>query len=148
MSAERTYHRWTNFLVIAVMIWNIAGWLGLGLTMNHTHTQDEEGTFCEISFCYCEVEEGKSVCTCHHNGLASHGEHHGDSSNAESCYFTSSHSNENTTSDALIALNKIQAACSEKSSPPNPPAKDSPYHSYPDYTLDGVYSDLLRPPRV
>lgn len=147
MNAERTYHKWTNFLVITVMIWNIAGWLGLGLTINHSHNQDK-GNHCEISFCYCEVEEGESVCMCHHNGVASHGDHHGDNSNAEICYFTSSHSNDNSTADALIALNKIQAACSEKSSSPIPPTKDSPYHLYPDYTLDGVHSDLLRPPRV
>ncbi|MCG2586977.1 hypothetical protein [Rhodohalobacter sulfatireducens] len=147
MNADRTYYKLTSILVITVMIWNIAGWLGLGLTMNHSHNQDE-GTHCEISFCYCEVEEGEKTCTCHHNGMASHGDHHGESSQSDACYFSSPHSTENSSTEALIALNKIQAACYEKESTPVPQKEDMTFSLFSDHPLKGTDSDLFRPPRV
>jgi len=57
-----------------VMIWNIAGWLGTGLVMNHAHHGSDSHT-CEIAFCYCETDGDETICTCHHNDLNSKNEH-------------------------------------------------------------------------
>lgn len=147
MSANRTYHRLISILVVTVMIWNIAGWLGLGLAMNHSHNQDET-VHCEISFCYCEVEEGERICTCHHNGMASHGDHQGEKPQADMCYFSSPHSSDNSTTDALIVLNKIQAAYTFNQIISIPNQKTLSDYLFDDAPLEGITSDLFHPPRV
>jgi len=62
---------------IAIMLWNIMGWLGLGLVLNHSH-EHGEANHCEVTFCYCEIEDGQSICTCHHNDMKGTAHHSGD----------------------------------------------------------------------
>lgn len=137
------------------MMWNIAGWMGVGLVsmMGHEH-HDEDGTHCEVSFCYCEVEDNQKICTCHHPEL------HSQQSNSEDvefhisehtageldfCYYTKPHSDRDSDLALIVMdkLNTILAFSSEKYRVEKPfifnPSPSSEVES-------GFPGNLLRPP--
>ncbi|MTI87863.1 MAG: hypothetical protein FH748_07835 [Balneolaceae bacterium] len=136
------------------MIWNVAGWLGMGLLDMHAHSH-EKGEHCEVSFCYCEIENGNKICTCHHpelhaqqNQAPNHPETEPDTSESvhQFCHYTPSHPNPEQ-SEALISFTSFNTIL--------PPAQveymvftTSEYHNDMDSSLlTGHFIDLLRPPR-
>lgn len=149
------YQNIISLITTAVMLWNVVGWLGTGLIMNHTHHGDS--THCEISFCYCEIEEGEAICTCHHltqntsNHLKSHAsdqdhDHH-QNQPADVCYFTDGHTPSSSASQLVFETKLI--GCSPNSSEIFYPSLDAPpYNLLSLLLLDGSSAKLLRPPQV
>lgn len=148
MSLNNTFRSVTSIITIAVMLWNILGWLGFGLILNHSHQEPEKDN-CEVTFCYCEVEEGENICTCHHNDMNSHGEHSEDSTESNDfCYFTASHSDAGTASQTLIVISKFNAFCLNYESL-SIPTDTHQFQAEPAaHLVPGINHDLLRPPRV
>ena len=143
MSLNSAYHKITGYATLVVLLWNIVGWLGFGLVLNHSHSHSGVN-HCEVTFCYCEIEEGETICTCHHNSMDGHS---GDSSD-EYCYFTSSHSNANTASQALIVIAKFQAIHLNADDANLQFSSTSFQLEGVEDELSGIFPDLLRPPRV
>lgn len=143
MSLNSTYHKITGYATLMVLLWNIVGWLGFGLVLNHSHDHNEKN-HCEVTFCYCETEEGETICTCHHNSM---NEHSGDSGN-EFCYYTSSHSDADTASQALIVIAKFNALYLNSQKSELPINSREFQFERGKNELSGAIPDLLRPPRV
>mgnify|MGYP001627847182 CR=1 FL=1 len=68
MSLKFTYQRFTTIFLLAVMLWNITGWIGMGIISEHL-VEHSESEHCEVSFCYCKIVDGEKICTCHHPEL-------------------------------------------------------------------------------
>lgn len=68
MSLKYTYYRITSFILLATMIWNVGGWVGMSIFNEHM-LDHADGEHCEVAFCYCEIEDGEKICTCHHPEL-------------------------------------------------------------------------------
>ncbi len=147
MSLNSTYHKITGYATLAVLLWNLVGWLGFGLILNHAHTH-ESGSYCEITLCSCEVEEGRSICTCHHNSPTATGEHNAKHGHEEFCYYDVPHNNNTDTTQALIFSSKVNATCSTDLIHIYPSEHKVNYIHNAEHALKGVYKDLLRPPRV
>lgn len=150
MSLKLRYRNFVSLFTIAVMLWNVVGWLGTGLILNHAH-HDDATFYCEISFCYCETNEGEPICTCHHqnqhdnkdhNGHAPEGDH-----SSSTCYFTEGHSPQ-TAASQLVFTSILIAFCQFNTMPFLPPFTTTQTTSGPYMLLDGSPADLLRPPRV
>ncbi|MDR9417849.1 hypothetical protein [Gracilimonas sp.] len=145
MSLNSTYHKITGYTTLIVLLWNIVGWLGFGLVIDHTHKHSKEH-HCEVTFCFCEIEEGETICTCHHNDMNKENAHSDDHDN-EFCYFSSSHSDSNTASQSLIVIAKFNALY--LSSEDLPSLTDMhEFNAEKEFmVLSGTVPDLLRPPR-
>ncbi|MEX2478041.1 MAG: hypothetical protein WD357_06365 [Gracilimonas sp.] len=129
------------------MAWNIVGWLGFGLILNHTHTH-HEGSFCEITFCTCEVDEAGDVCTCHHHDMQTQDKHADSPHHGEDCYFSLPHNSNTSTTQALVMLSKINAFFLNSENL-NFPANTHEFQTEQEaHLLTGAVPDLLRPPRV
>ncbi|MDZ7805580.1 MAG: hypothetical protein U5K71_00520 [Gracilimonas sp.] len=147
MSLNSTYHKITGYATLLVLLWNIVGWLGFGLVLNHSHTHDG-GTYCEITFCSCEVDEGETVCTCHHNTPATDNDHDGDDTHGEFCYYDLPHNNNTDTTQALIFSSKVNATCTLDLVHIYPNELEITFIPTTEHELNGAYHDLFRPPRV
>ncbi len=147
MSLNSTYHKLTGYATLLVLLWNIVGWLGFGLILDHNHSQ-EPGTYCEITFCSCEIDEGETMCTCHHNAPATTGDHHGEDTHGEFCFYDLPHNNNTDTTQALIFSSKVNATCTTDLVQTYPKEREIDYILPAEQALSGVYKDLLRPPRV
>src|SRR6056297_44156 len=140
-------HKIVALVTTAVMIWNIAGWLGAGLVLNHAHHGSDSHT-CEIAFCYCETEGDETVCSCHHHDLNNKNEHHTDSDNTGgACYFTDGHTPQTAASQLTYTSNVTGYYFFDRT--PIYTLKftylpEEPHKSI----LSGISPDLLRPPRV
>ncbi|MFO7846764.1 MAG: hypothetical protein R6V27_09405 [Balneolaceae bacterium] len=134
-------------ITLTLMLWNVGGWLATGLVMNHAH-HGSENSVCEISFCYCETDEGETVCTCHHHDMDRSSEHQStDHENSGTCYFTSSHTPD-TAASHLVVTNILTAYYF-----PVPGLIYTFTHTYLpadalSHLLPGNSADLLRPPQV
>lgn len=146
MSLNITYRSVTSVITITVMLWNIVGWLGFGLVLEHSHQKNNEGNHCEVTFCYCEVEEGETTCTCHHNDMNSHDDHSGNEN--EICYYSASHSDSTTASQALIVIAKFNALYLHSESLSIPIDAYDFQTEQETHLLSGTVCDLLRPPQV
>lgn len=142
MSLNSTYHKLTGYATLLVLLWNIVGWLGFGLILDHNHSQ-ENGTYCEITFCSCEIDEGETICTCHHNTTDTTDDHHG-----EFCFYDMPHNNNTDTTQALIFSSKVNATCTTDFIQTYPYEREIDYILPAEQALNGVCKDLLRPPRV
>lgn len=147
MSLNSTYHKLTGYATLLVLLWNIVGWLGFGLILDHSHSQ-ESGTYCEITFCSCEIDEGETMCTCHHNAPATTDDHHGEDTHGEYCFYDLPHNNNTDTTQALIFSSKVNATCTTDLVQAYPKERKIDYIQPAEQALNGVYKDLLRPPRV
>lgn len=158
LKSVSTYQRLISILTIVLLCWNFAGTLVSGLVVNHLHSQDN-GDFCEITFCSCNVEKGQKICTCHHPELQ-HINHNHDGDMAEShhnsshdqeagfCYFSANHNQAQSIPTVLIEFNKLNAVC----------LADAPLiYSYKTDRLkilhkpslpSGITDELLKPPRA
>jgi hypothetical protein len=145
-----TYHRWVSLFTTTIMLWNVMGWLGTGLILNHTHHHDSK-SLCEISFCYCEIDEGEKICTCHHQDhhpTNGHGDHVADGHHTSStCYFTDTEK-PNTTAFQLVESTKVMAFYPACNSQAPPPYTDTDRFISNEPLLEGISADLLRPPQV
>lgn len=147
MGLNLTYRKVTALITLVVMLWNVGGWLATGLVMNHAHHGSDD-SICEVSFCYCETDEGETVCTCHHHDMDRDSEHKsGDHENSGTCYFTNSHT-PNTTASQLVFTNNLTAYYFPEPAPfyrttttylPSEPILN---------LLPGSSAALLRPPQV
>lgn len=146
MSLNSAYHKLTGYVTLVVLLWNIVGWLGFGLVLNHSHTHDG-GTYCEITFCSCEVDEGETICTCHHNDLSLTNDHDDAGSHREFCNYDLPHNNTDTT-QALNFSSKVNATCTNTFVQAYLRERKIDYILPAEQALNGVYKDLLRPPRV
>ncbi|SMO75648.1 hypothetical protein SAMN06265219_109140 [Gracilimonas mengyeensis] len=141
------------------MLWNIFGWLGTGLVIKAFHAHDKED-HCAVSFCYCEIEDGRKICTCHHPELQpqntsdsvakTHGSDHLDDKTVEHdyCFYSAPHPpNSSNSNDMGLIYAKFDATCKQDFRFITTPRDiESPSHlSY--AILDGFAADLLRPPR-
>ena len=70
------------------MVWNVFGWVGLQLSVNLLH-HDDDLSYCSKSFCYCEVGDGEDICTCHHHDEMVTSDHHPESDSKEMNHFCS-----------------------------------------------------------
>lgn len=122
MNLKYTYQRFTSSFLLIAMVWNITGWLGMGLINAHS-LNHSGGEHCEVSFCYCEIEDGEKICTCHHPelhaakrlnshsniGIDSEGNHTPDSAKDSSyCYYSKSHDSP-VQPDAVIAISDFRS---------------------------------------
>lgn len=158
MGFENTFYRYTSVLLALSMLWNVAGWLGVGLIDLYTQAHTV-GEHCEVSFCYCEIGDGQKICTCHHPELHAEQQHHEEedehennshnhsSTNGEICYFSASHNTPSST-EAPIVLVKFNALlntlvfCL-------PVPETNQWKQMNDATpFAGYAHDLLRPPMV
>ena len=147
MISKNSYYRFTSLTIALVMLWNVAGWLGLGILMHHVHSQGE-GSHCEVMFCSCEVEDGNKICTCHHNELSGHEQSTDGNHHQEACQYTTTHSNNSSSTPSVVVTTKIMALQYPEDEIIFPP-KDIPFSiSDIESTLSGVAQDLLRPPRI
>ena|SRR5690554_29276 len=128
------------------MMWNIAGWLSFGFVLNHAHTHGG-GNYCEMIFCSCTVEEGESICTCHHQGIHEK-EHLHTQDHENTCYFSVPHTEKPSTTQALIVLMKFQAFHSDEQDLDLPNTTELLYPQTADYLASGIQSDLFRPPQI
>lgn len=148
MGLNLTYRRFTALITITVMLWNVGGWLATGLVLNHSH-HESETSVCEISFCYCETDEGETVCTCHHHDMNSGDEHgtHSEHESAGVCYFTNSQT-PNTAASQLVFTKSLTAYYFPDSVPVW--STTTSYLPVEPLTrlLPGSHTDLLRPPQV
>lgn len=132
------------------MLWNVAGWLGTGLILNHAH-HDDSISHCEISFCYCEVDEGEKICSCHHqnhHNKTDHDDHSAEGGhNAATCYFSDGQT-PNTAAFQLVETTKLMAFYSSGDIPLTPPFTTTDPVIPNDSLLEGIAADLLRPPQV
>lgn len=147
MSLNSTYHKITGCATLVVMLWNLVGWLGFGLLMDHAHTHDN-GSYCEITLCSCEVEEGQSVCTCHHNTPASSDQHDNKHAHEEFCYYDVPHNNNADSTQALIFSSKVNATYLTDLLHLYPLERKVNFLQIAESAMNGVKNDLLRPPRV
>lgn len=155
MSLNSQYHKIISFLTLVVMFWNIFGWLGAGLIVNHMHSQNGDD-YCEISFCSCEVEDGNAYCSCHHPELhhKNDGEteemvdHHSESNpDNEFCFYSSPHPINNNPGDALLAFAKFNALV-ESQVVSNYSLNSETYLDFhPPFISSEYHAQLLRPPR-
>lgn len=143
-----------------MLIWNVAGWLVFGLVLNHAHTHGE-GSYCEITFCSCQVDEGQRICFCHHHNLhqpdnnARHGDtHHGEHNTDmaadlhDACYFSIPLADSNSTTQALIVLIKFNAL-HQNASELSVYESGEYTHPYLSESINpGKPITLLRPPRA
>lgn len=65
MSLDSIYRKFTSFLLLVALLWNLGGWLSVGLLTMHNHHAHGEH-HCEVTLCYCEVKGDQKICTCHH----------------------------------------------------------------------------------
>lgn len=151
MSLKSVYTKFVSLTLLAVMAWNVAGWVGMGFYTMYTHHHDMVGDYCEMDFCYCEISDGEKICTCHHpemNRAMNHDEtHHSDDAEVHlsHCYFTTPH----TTPDAsfvLITWDKSLTIIPEfqETEAIFTPQSLTHKNQYP--SLPGFPDDLLRPP--
>jgi hypothetical protein len=147
MSLNSTYYKITGYATLLVLLWNIVGWLGFGFILNHAHTHDS-GTYCEITFCSCEVEEGQTICTCHHNTPATDNDHGADEAHGQFCNYDLPHNNNTDTTQALIFSSKVNAANTQAFVYIYPSEQEVTFLLTTEHELKGAYQDLLRPPRV
>lgn len=147
MSLDSTYRKFTGSLTIVVMLWNIVGWLGFGLILNHTHTH-HEGNYCDITFCTCEVEEAGDVCTCHHHEMQTQDKHSDSSHHDKECYFSLPHDSNTSTTQALIIISKFNALYVSSENLSIPVDTHQFQTERKAHLLAGAIPDLLRPPRV
>lgn len=141
-----------------MLFWNFAGTLVSGLLINHLHTQNE-GDFCEITFCSCSVEKGQKICTCHHPELQhmnhSAGEemadHHSEPSpdeHAGFCYFSANHNQAQSIPTVLVEFNKLNAVYLTNIHFVYSHDND-PFDIHPNAPLlAGIADKLLKPPRA
>lgn len=163
MSLKSTYRTFTSWLLLIMMIWNVAGWLGIGLTSMISHHAHSAEHTCEVTLCYCEVEDGEKICTCHHpelQGLA-HAEHetsqhvdystHEDGSKNSSshsvCYYASPHTN-SSGSIAIAVLDKVQTVLNIETNSDQSFTPVFTSRSIDNSLLTGHSHALLRPPRA
>lgn len=156
MSLNSLYHKTVSAITLFVMIWNIFGWVGAGLIVNHMHSHDE-GDYCEISFCSCEVADGQSYCTCHHPELhhKNANEDHRKSNqpeptplNNDFCFYSSPHPVDNTQTEALLGSAKFNALFESQNAILIPYGAEQYTIDQPNRITSGYSADLLRPPRV
>lgn len=115
MNLKYTYQRFISLFLLIAMLWNITGWLGMGLLNVHL-LEHSEGEHCEVSFCYCKVEHGKKICSCHHPELhaaekgknLNHEESSSDSTVGMYCYFSKSHDSP-VQSDKVIVISDFRS---------------------------------------
>jgi hypothetical protein len=130
-----------------------------GLIVNHLHTQ-AEGSYCEVSFCSCSVEDGQKICTCHHpelqhrnhdqdeNMANNHNKHSSEHEKAGFCYFSADHTQAQTIPTVLVEFNKLNAVYTSVSPFINSHKRNT-FRNQPNAPLlTGVVDDLLKPPRV
>lgn len=155
MSLNSQYHKIISAFTLAVMLWNIFGWLGTGLVVNHMHSHDE-GNYCDISFCSCEVEDGKTYCSCHHpelhqnqsKGDENHSANHMNSEHTnEFCFYSSPHPVDNNPGDALLAFAKFNALVESQETALFSTQSETYLDSHSPFISSGYYAQLLRPPR-
>lgn len=147
MSLKNTYRKITSIFTLTVMLWNIVGWLGFGLILNHAHSHNKAQQ-CDVVFCFCEVEEAGDVCTCHHNEMKTSEKNSDTTHHGEDCFFNIPHDSNTNTTQGLIVIAKFNALYVDMH-PLNLPADLEfylPLQS--ENILPGVIPDLLRPPRV
>lgn len=134
------------------MLWNIFGWTALEMAKEHLH---HENSYCTIGYCTCVVEDGVSVCTCHHHDLrAKNADHVNDGLNISDtentisvCYFEKPHQKPKDTL-TIASFTEIKAFFYHKVSEPGF-IKLPPQTSYM-YVFPGNshVDDLFRPPQV
>ncbi|WP_349355613.1 hypothetical protein [Gracilimonas sp. BCB1] len=129
------------------MLWNVAGWFGMGILMHHAHSHGAEN-HCEIIFCSCEIEEGQKICTCHHHGMDGTENHHNTGDQTEDCYYTAPHSNTNSSTPSLVITAKYNALQYQSESWVSPPSEENLQVLTDEVPLKGSTKDLLRPPRA
>ncbi len=153
MSLNISYRKIVSALTLAVMLWNIFGWLGTGLVMNHLHEHDE-GEHCDVSFCNCEVLDGNKYCTCHHpelqdkNGENTTAENHHSNSNSDFCFYSSTHPRDDNSTEALMVFAKFNALCQNQEFIFQAFKNTSLISSQSNLLLSGFKGNLLRPPRA
>ncbi len=145
MSLNSTYHKITGYATLFVLLWNIVGWLGFGLILDHSHKHSEKNQ-CEVTFCYCEVEEGETTCTCHHSEM---NRHNSDTTQANDfCFYSVPHSDANTASQALIVIAKFNAINLNSDNLKIPSDSHDFQAEQEAHLLPGSAPNLLRPPQV
>lgn len=147
MNPKHPFYRFVSIAVMAVMLWNIAGWLGIGMIMHHAHTHGDE-THCEIMFCSCTVEDGKKICTCHHHGLNGEASNHQEDNHMGDCHYTASHSNSTSSTPSLVVTAKYNAMHAPFEDPVIFPNEDFILSILDESIISGIKPDLLRPPRA
>lgn len=159
MNSESPYYRILSLIIVGVLCWNFAGTLVSGLIVNHLHTHSE-GSYCEISFCSCSVEDRQKICTCHHpelqqmnhdhegNMANNHHKHSSEHEEAGFCYFSADHNQAQSIPTVLVEFNKLNAVYTSVSTFINSHNRITfrILHNAP--LLTGVVDDLLKPPRV
>ena len=151
-----TYQRIISILTIVLLCWNFAGTLVSGLVMNHLHTQGE-GSYCEVSFCSCSVEDGQKICTCHHpelqhmnhdGDMASNHHHSSEHNEAGFCYFSADHSQAQSIPTVIVEFSKLNAVHGSGHSF-NYFHRTNPFSIHPNpVLLNGISDELLKPPRA
>jgi hypothetical protein len=133
------------------MLWNVAGWMGMGIYSMVSHHHDKDGDYCEMEFCYCELSEGETICTCHHpevqREMSRHGDHHDDSDQIQMdlCYYTTPHTSPDSSTN-IITWEKSQTTLVSTKAEVSyfvPLSLTDKNYSFP---LSGYPEDLLRPP--
>ncbi|MCP9290118.1 hypothetical protein [Gracilimonas sediminicola] len=147
MNSQHPFYRFVGMAVIAMMLWNVAGWLGMGMLMHHAHTGGAEN-HCEVIFCSCEIEDGQKICTCHHHGMDGAENHHNPENQTEDCYYTAPHSNGSSSTPSLVITAKYNALQNSTETWISPPGEELSRLMYDEPTFSGITRDLLRPPRA
>jgi|GEM_PF-6130863 len=75
MSLKSIYHRGTSILIAIVLAWNSFGYIGVVIGNALIESLHHSNEYCEIALCYCEVSDGISKCTCHHQDKFNHKSH-------------------------------------------------------------------------
>lgn len=143
--------------MIGLMSWNIIGWFGMGLLDIHTQSQSK-GTHCEVTFCFCKVEDGNKICTCHHPELhakqetAHSDDHHNqtvDDPKTEKsyCYYSASHEVP-ANKDTLIIWAKFNTIFTPASVRFSIPERSAQILLDTEYLTSGFTQELLRPPMI
>lgn len=158
MSFNSLSHKIISISTLAVLLWNIIGWLGVGLIFNHMHTQGHEGDYCEVSFCSCEVKDGNEYCTCHHADLNDFAETHDEGAHSDKnstdhessdyCFYTSPHPVDNGSTTALLTFSKFNALFELTDNLLQPLGIVASTLSQNNLLTEGICSDILRPPRA
>ena len=146
MSLKLTYHKVTALLTATMLLWNIAGWLATGLVLNHTH-HGSDTHLCEVAFCYCETNEGETICTCHHNSSGQNSHAHGNETSGDLCYFTDGQAPQTAASHLIVTTNLTALYFFETTPIQTLTTTYMPGEQHPPLLL-GVHTDLLRPPQV
>ncbi len=156
MNFRSIYRKFTSILLLAALVWNVGGWLGIGLATIHNHHTDG-GQHCEVTLCYCEVKGDQKICMCHHpelhaakdqSGTSDHvNMHHAQNSEMSFCFYTPPH--QDAGQELIVVIwDKLNTIINNSSLLQiNPDV--SPDWIDPNIDLLSGYSwDLIRPPMV